>query len=393
MRLTVMSVNFNAKTDSNPHNLPPGYSKGKITWLKISLASHFVLKKIIEAILFIKSSEYLHKSHEILNVRILHIDAILVQQKLPTELRKYLVVLTRNLPSLKAYFAGNINKKCKDCFEEFQKKVLKCVTKVDAISEYRSFYLENAHKRINEDIIRLERKIIQAPKASSLTGVCHAMISSIAKRLLVDDEEITSISKHINKYAKGVDDEIGGLQVFLDTHSDSYSSYGWDQLSAIDSILGLASVTIKPNQFDTLKEGVFHMALPVGPGIKHSLLLNISSKSIQLLDPNFGVFEIPNPELKDFLKNLFIHYWSNVRGTKPDADQINKVFSQDKSKIYSEGDLIEIRHLKRAKEHQWNIAYSDKYRYEAVWGSMPARIKNESEVKEVDSSIPDAHIT
>ena len=368
-----MSVRVSSEENSIQY-LPVVYSNMRKLGLKIALASHYLAKKIIQVALRVFNSQCLFKSKEVLEIRIAHIKLILAQQRLPMELRKYLVAVTRNLPSLRGYLRGNINQKCKDCYEKFKEIMFRDIQiKVHpSLEESMDDYHNKIVQKIDNDIKKLGEKVIGAPKTLCLEGVCHAMISQVAKQFLDNDVETVSFSKYATECAKGVDEEIAGLQLFL----DSTSGYEWDQLAAVNSLLGLTSSLIKSSQLDISGNGLFHLAIPVDYD-KHSLLLKINPKTCQLLDPNFGFFEVPNSELKNLLKAHYAFYYREQCGTNPTIEVINSIFAQDKARIFSVDKGIEIRQVEKAKAHNWQIRSNVRGHHQAIWG--PPRLTRAEE--------------
>lgn len=315
--------------------------------LKISLAFNVVSSIIVEGTLKIFNIHYLHKLNDDVKIKILHLESVLFEKQLPRELRNYRVAVTRNLPSLKAYHQKDIKEKCNKCFAEFKEKIENNRTHDDSLNEYYNKTLQ----KINPNINKLSNQILHAKKSSCFTGVCHAMICRVARDFLDSTNEDASLLNHASNFTKGVDEKVAGLQLFMDSQSEDFSSFPWTNLDAVDSLLGLAATPIN-TKVDFPKNGLFHIALPIG-NAKHSLLLNLQSQICQFLDPNLGVFEFPTSELKNFLKNHLSFYIRTVTG-KEDTETVDSFFSKNDCAIYSESNKnIEIRQLEKATKHKW----------------------------------------
>lgn len=332
------------------HHLPPIYGNKQKCKFYIVLGFYYVLHRVVKIFLRIKDSQNLNHITQTLNIRISHIKSILTQQKLPDQLRKYLVTGTRNLPSLKTYLRGDINHACRNIFTEFNK----------LLSARKIYTNEYDGKKIKEDIEddlnALNRNISYTNKSDLLSGVCHAMTSQIATKYLSGSNP--SLASYTYEYSKGVDVDTAGLQLFLDAQSTRH--FKWEPLQSIAGLLGMAATTTNANHFDLSRNGLFHVALPFDYGLKHSLLFNKDPTRSQILDPNFGLFEIPNAQLQDFFKNLYIFYLQQQE-TSQYVREVSNLW--DKTKLFGGLEGFEMRLLERATpEHGWNT-----YSHKLVW--------------------------
>jgi hypothetical protein len=106
----------------------------------------------------------------------------------------------------------NIKNKCQSFFDEFKDKIVSDIENNDDNVIIRD--------RINREIEKLDKNIKIIKISELFQGVCHAMISQVAKDLLYSGDENASISKNVIKYIKGVDVETAGLQLFLNSQRE-----------------------------------------------------------------------------------------------------------------------------------------------------------------------------
>lgn len=331
---------------------PTIYSNKTKCRLYIALAFYSVLFRIIGISSCLKNNQKLNRITQILNIKISHIKSILTLQKLPHQLRRHLIAETRNLPSLKTYLRANINHACMGIFNEFKKLV-------SARTIYINEYEDRKHhkERIEEDLKYLNHRITDINKNFLLGGVCHAMIGQVARKYLYGSNP--SLASYTYEYSKGVDIEAAGLQLFL----DAQGSFAWKSLTAVDSLLGITAMTIDPNDLDLSRDGLFHVAIPFDSWEKHSILFNKNATQTQILDPNFGLFEVPNSQLQDFFKNLYVFYQQQ----KYKPQEVRKLLSAwDETRLFGGVVGMEIRQLERiTTEHRWHTL-SDRLVWEPV---------------------------
>lgn len=327
-------------------NYVPQYGKMQVIRVKICYVCHAFTHIFIEKILMRLCCHHssLRKFNEDVKIKIAHMNTILLHRKLPAQLNRYLVASARNLPSLKSYFKKNIKAKCVAFFEDFKSQVTKNCEKSDV------FY-EKEKDRVLGDLEKLAENIQKVDPANYLGGICHAMITTVAKNVLYSSSG-TSLEQLIKQqFVKGVDEDIAGLQLFLDAHTPNpWTSYAWNQLDAVDSLLGICSVSVKPQEVSDTRDGLFHIAFQADLYTRHSILLKFHSLSnvSELIDPNLGVFTIPTPHLRTFLKNLQLFYMD------PNVRLDNTIIPYEGFIFHAEDDL-EIRQLNKAAGHQWML--------------------------------------
>lgn len=327
--------------------LPTQYTGIDKIYTNASLLANQIVKKIVEIAATIFKTAYLQNLNSKLEVKIYHIQSNLAYQSLPSNLQRYIIVRTTNLPSMKAIDSGVIQENCQNYFNKLKAQMLENIEKE---SNWRKKHIE----RVKDSFDHLQREI-KDQENSDFEGVCHAMISQVASQFFQGKENF-SLSIYASKYSHGVDEETAGLQRLM----DKSRTVDWSRLQAIDSLTELTRTEIKPSEFNFIQQGIFHLGIPIHFGIKHSILLHINQEKAELLDPNFGVFSFPSTELKSFFCDYIKMYIKLTTGKEPTSDEMDQSISKSDHLLFENDEAageLEIWQLEKAINYEWDLDY------------------------------------